>query len=540
MANRDRFPFKPKRNYSYTAEFEDMFSDHSPLPSEIFSKKASLFSSSLKKNSKVIINIKSLAQTCKAGELAYLREFFGINYEPKNWEELIRGFNLLYSTEKAFERNLQLLEQVANGDSKIYTQLETYFSSYLDSAIEEALMNAPINQIYYRGRVDESKMRKLIDDVVKEAIKKMYSARDYRDSNGAIITNPTDGQSKELEAIQAYSELLKIIDTLQSNAFFAPIRDFFDLENHLKKAIKEERKNRRRKKRKKLPKVKTTIQNGSNKGEIAELFGALIAEANLKGITFSDGIFDYTFETHHTGGYGVKSDVMQLAVVGVETTDLENVGYAGESNSNRVNQIRQYRKAFEKLKEAHGHIVFISNKNYNINADFKGRGGFLAQEKTTLENVGALLREVGSPVKVDNLIDVLSNCGERMVLGDPPDDVLKVVATQIGHFLFDDLSITVPTGINTVHLFNLSGIYIPMSVFLEGVYHSIMSAEQNMDSFVRVNFKGGEPTSGEGYRPWGNDYYQFQRFRDDKIKNSYITVHFMRDFADFITENVKV
>lgn len=540
MSNYKPFPFPPSENYSYTTEFQNMFPRPGAVAEQLFSLKSSLFSAPPTSNSKIVLNLKGLADASKAAEQSFLNEYFGKGITSNNWGDLIKGFNLIFSTKDIFERNLNLIKQVSEGNKNTYTQIESFFSTYLDKATKEVLGQYRITKL---EQINEAEIDKLMNRIVQKAVTYLYSAKDFRDKNGNIITNPTKKQKEELEMVKAYEDLIQIFSRIEQNSFLSSIKDLFQLKDHIKAVIKQKSDNAKNGTKKKLPTVKSSLR-GNVKGQIGEYFGGLAAQqvAQELGTKRIEGEnIDFVVDASVTGNQGVKSDVTIVAAANFNIEEFLGINTKGQDRSNRVNIIQNYENFFNKMKDAYGHIVFISNKNYNINLKFQSRGGALAQERTTLENVGSLLNQVRSPIDVGNLINVLSNCGDGMILGNPPNEIFRTIATQIGYFLFDDLSIEIPTGgINRVHLFNMSGVYVPLSVFLEATLHSLLSAQQHAEDFVKVNFLPGGPTSGEGYRPWGDDWSQFERFRQDRTRQSYITVHFMKDFANFITQNVKI
>ena len=121
-----------------------------------------------------------------------------------------------------------------------------------------------------------------------------------------------------------------------------------------------------------------------------------------------------------------------------------------------------------------------------------------------------------------------------MILGDTPNEnILKGLATQIGHFLFDDLAITPPTGLNVVHVFRLSGIYVPLSFVLHNVEQSLNLSVKEMQQTVDIDIITGSSLPGD----WSDD--EFIHFRNEKLKENKIKIHFLANFAELLTSNVR-
>ena len=285
------------------------------------------------------------------------------------------------------------------------------------------------------------------------------------------------------------------------------------------------------------PRVTDAYSNGYVKGTIGEAFEAVFGEAvadELQGRVASDDMA-MEWDTEWTGGSGVKPDVVLYNLTW--TSQIDNIdllkSQEGEDSSKRTNAINKYRQWFQLMKEAEGEIIFISDKNYQIDSKF---GGFTAQDRVTLANLLSLLNTVGANA-TSELIDFLANCGGDMLLGARQDEVLDAVATQIGHFLFDDLTIkNADTNINRIHLLNLSGVYLPLSVYLEGIHHAVQEVQTDVKGFVSVSFVS-KPGAGAAASPWTGDW---EEFRDARIHQSYVNVHFMANFASFITSKVKL
>ena len=61
------------------------------------------------------------------------------------------------------------------------------------------------------------------------------------------------------------------------------------------------------------------------------------------------------------------------------------------------------------------------------------------------------------------------------------------------------------SSVNVVNLINVGNIYIPLSVYLEGVYNAIQDAASNPSSLVSVSISLGGPTVQSEWTPqtWG-------------------------------------
>jgi hypothetical protein len=94
--------------------------------------------------------------------------------------------------------------------------------------------------------------------------------------------------------------------------------------------------------------------------------------------------------------------------------------------------------------------------------------GFAA-ETPTLANLGGVLARAGVN-DIEDLVFALANTGPGR-FNSTSDGMEKFIATKIANFLFDDVVITdaldnYSSSVNRIHVFNLGGIYVPLSVFL--------------------------------------------------------------------------
>ena len=87
-----------------------------------------------------------------------------------------------------------------------------------------------------------------------------------------------------------------------------------------------------------------------------------------------------------------------------------------------------------------------------------------------------------------------------------------------------------PPGPNVVNLLNVSGIYIPLSTYLEGIYNSIKDAISNPSSFVSVSISLGGETEQSVWTAatWG-------AFRQSHETQSFISYRILKNIADFIS-----
>ena len=86
----------------------------------------------------------------------------------------------------------------------------------------------------------------------------------------------------------------------------------------------------------------------------------------------------------------------------------------------------------------------------------------------------------------------------------------------------------------------LSGIYVPLSIVLEGVYNSLVKTAESVTSEAQASTSveiigGGEPAE----LPWDSEEV-FNRFRQGRIDKTTISFHFLSNFTEFITKAMTI
>lgn len=546
----DNYPHGGPNEYSYTSSFIDYRAKTAGEAIDNLVQPTMSFSNVIT-NPKIMTNLDDTIAKARKQELTYLKNHkFKLNNQA-SWGQIITGINEILSTSEIFERNLQLLKQYVShtNDTKEYRDITSLFGEYIQTAANQVIpkINGQVANMSAKDFND------LTEKIIKLALKNLFSETDYVDKNGNIHTHTSIADRETMKALQAYGVLVQHInkmvnaDFLQDVSKILHLRDFFiktqetyqyNQRNNLKKGQEGYRKQ---------PKIYSRAQKGSMTGTVGETLRAGM-NALLGGYsqTTHGGLIDLSLKV---GQGGAKADRLQAHFTLTQTNAKVDFGLAGNSsgdnNSAVVNSIENFEELMQQLDlaGAKGELVVISDKSYLINKNFeigweKGEnGGFSAQEATTLSNIGDILEKVKSPVDPTELIDFLSNCGDDMILGNQQDDVMHALATQIGAFLFNSVHVSfhIPTGINMIHVLYLSGVYVPLSIILEGIKKALYGALNNfsVESFVTVNFYNGETVP----KPWKTEQ-EWIDFRQKRIDDTKLKIRFLEDFAQFIVDAI--
>lgn len=515
------FPVDGSTEYSYTSSYKELKTIGARAYNSVMARKGGNFNSTLQRQSnQALAQLEEIQSVARTAENAFLVKY-GFSSGGDNWSELIKGINYLLSTQDAFERNINLLKQVANGDRKDYRDINRFLIDKLQEAVYEVLEQVSLNM---SGDM-------IAEKVIQLALNKLSSITETRE-NGKIKThNP----SQEQEAIHAFVDLYSKIQVVRGNPFFKGMVDLFHLSDFIEQVRNQLQTQGTVAKKDRL---KITPKGKNYHGTLQELIDAALGSIHTSG---GNGGISWDLQGQQVGGAGYKPDVI-LANIEVNYTGASEEAQQAlqGQRSVRAKGIETMSRLFQNMKDAKGDIVLISNKNYLINEMFKNGtdkrvGGFTAQGDTNLNNLDALFSKVGFP-NVEGLIDYLANAGDNMIAGEVDDSILDSIAARIGDFLFDDMEITPPSGLNVVHIFNLSGIYIPLSFVLEGVKNGLRHIDDSnsLENYVEVVFKSA-PTEAPDWNETA-----FESFRKDRQQQSTISVHFMRDFAQIISSVITI
>lgn len=280
---------------------------------------------------------------------------------------------------------------------------------------------------------------------------------------------------------------------------------------------------------------------------ITNISNSIIAQ-NLKGVQNNE----IKVSVQHSGSVGgnIKPDnimIIEKIYGGVINNFLNwfQEAFDGIENENnpRVKNIRAMREALDKAAGAT--IVEISDKSYNISGDDFQTNGFKAQGDLSIENLSKVLNELdANPRFLIAIKFLLANSGNNWMNGANYEDIRKQIAVHFAAFLFDDISFnsqnsfkTYHSDAKTIHILNLSGFYIPLSIVLKGIYNSLKSFNPNeVEQWVKVKINVN-PVTVEAHTPYKKADWD-QTFKTN-AKNVSLDLHFMKNFISFMQNVLK-
>lgn len=491
--------------------------------------------------SNALANLQILIDSARAAETAFISDT-GLNLnDPNSAKEIFTIMNTIFNSKDTFDRGMNYMKRLAEvGRTKekehTYREVSSYFSTYLRQLIKAKLNSKRLAKQIVTMTPDQ--VKNLVNEVIGDALIKAYTkVEDFIGPDGQIrgkFGNSGKGKAApkvDEQAQQAVSDMIDIIKDLQSKGAFRDFGYLFDLDKDTFMGTNDKA-NRGYKLKKGMKYNKTEVQSnyqGNALEFITTVFASAIGNTNIQNENL-------TITGMHTGQMNqMKADTLLFVAEGpINPQDyLDFIDKTGENKGSvRLQNVDAMQKYLNNLESNLKHVIAISDKNYSIKADFDGVN---AQEKMTLQNAGYMLDRFGVP-NVVPLIHYLANCGADMVQGATVDSEIRTsLQSYIGYFLFDHLQIDVggpnTSGPNVVNMINVSGLYIPLSVYLEGLYKAIEgSLFNNPSSLVTVSISLGGPTEESNWT-----VANWYKFRERHETESYISYRILKGIADFIT-----
>lgn len=480
---------------------------------------------------KALTNLQILINAARAAELAFLNDT-GINLEDPNASNIFRNINKIFNSKETFERGMNYMKSMAQSgkkgmrDDEMYRDVSRYFSFYLRKTLKAQLKNFLAADILH---MDPNQIKNLINELIGRALIETYTnVKDFISDNGKIRGKfgKYHRSRKNEQQQQAINDMIKVIKDLQATGAFKEYGYLFNLSQE-NLAEMTNRKNTNSPIRLKKEKFNDAKIDATFGGNILELITTTVA-AYMGNININNK--DLHITGMHTGQMNsMKADTMLFVgsanVNPKDYLDLIN----GDFESVRMQNIDAMSRYLDKLENSLKHVIMISDKNYSITAHFDG---ISAQDKMRLDAAMGMLSYFGV-ANAPELLNYLANCGPSMVQGDVNGEVRTELQTLIGYFLFDHLQIDVkgsPKGPNVVNLLNISGIYMPLSVYLEGLYNSFKEAISRPTSFVKVTISLGGQTEQPVWTAgtWGE-------FRQSHETQSFISYRILSGITQFFS-----
>lgn len=445
----------------------------------------------------------SLGQAEMSKEIALIEAATGMQMNDQEDIKLfIQRFNEVLMGKKQFEEAVFRLEDALTSPEVQYRAptIASWFTSYLGEAL-----NKNINTFIGRNVASlidqnfsawEAELDAIIDKSINQAFKNM-------------LTKMTETEGKELYGTsEAWKEVYKASQSMDgfSDYFRDMIRSKIDF-SKIKSLLQNDSIKVKNKSNRGVRKV-IDSQQGLNlrSGRKSRSIGGSVQEYIMSAVT---ALGDAASSASSTGSRVFSSDKMKTDNVTVFSFSQEiNVEKMASNIANQLNEVMNnasslndaaeimrkfYNQHLSRLNDSF--IVYGSTKSYTLSDSFKG---FHGGGERKLSDAVAIIQQagIGDSGAVDNYIKAAYNTGEGAIFADKRDEIqedLKIaLMSAVAELLFDDwVSIgEVPRGgAKSIHVLQLEGLQIPISVFLTAAGRAMVSTANDMERLIKIRVK---------------------------------------------------
>lgn len=503
-----------------------------------------------------------MAQAELYKEQAMLNQIFHANInvdlrQPGAIKDLIDTLNACLNLKSVYERNKQLITSSSGGQKGVFS----FFSGYILKAFDKyrpAILKEIIGQ-FENGAMFFDSVKSVLDkyfsnNIIPEAIELMLDKAEvengvetkyqkaYAEVISAIHAFPNGPISTGLKAAWGLNDLINnMAASIMGNTTKEDLTRAFNKYSYEPKMSKSGKMTTRRRNTELRSLIKGCMgyQNEAS-GLSLEALRDQISSMVVNGIPnfhLSNGTFEMdgsvSGDTIKQLGYK-KMRPDGAVIMGIDGTPIESWINATPGNADRNTAIDLFNRIGHYVENIdNGFIVYTNSKNYTLNDNFARRGGYSAGTAMSLRNLESVLGKFLSDV--DSVVKMLLNAGKGAISQGNTDNVSKILAEAIAYALFDDWDFigqaNKDMGGNSLHIMDLNGVLIPLSVFLFSLGEAISSVEQNPSSFARAHVTPASyDTSNE------SSYYieQWEAAIQYGLDNTKISFHFMKDIRSFL------
>ena len=469
------------------------------------------------RNDSVPARLYSMSKEEAKKEEALLRKVFGvsIDFNPEDrdfYKELIRALNYSLGIKKVYQRNI---ERIKKGETQIsIAQLfPSYFTTVWNNNAQRLMDKIVLKKRETIIQVADKVLTEELPNLVYLAIEQMLNSKDF---------------NKDDSSQRAYQELLNVLQTQGKDSQI--VKDLYNLYHleELKRSILEQMtKSSSKTKRSKIKRADVLKIIGKNKYSDGGLSLEYLENYILNSLTqIKVKNKNFKVEAIHTGKHEIKAD--NIIAFNIDPTIIQQTLESSERVS-RERNLALLDNLNKKMSHLNNSFIIYSNaKNYSLSKNFHG---FSSGSEISLET----LKNVLAPVQtnINTFIGAITNLIPGAIGDDRKKEMENAVASDIAYLLFDDVeTIGVPqSGATALHLFDLNGIYIPLSYLLWELANSIKYGLDNPHLFVKVNITTPNNIQFEE-GPWG--YERWKEQRTTALQEIKISATFLQNFRDII------
>lgn len=505
---------------------------------------------------KVYNSLKQQAANERKKEDMLLRQF-GVDTDKLSKADFVKAINLLTKNEAELQGELQRLLKIIDGYDNYKKQkhgLEQKYGSLARQllpemrrrthqiairAAQQAVSNIMSDMDYSAAAqkaIDTMRIniQKQFDTELKEAVGQIYTKLygDYYEDKGEL-------QKRIDEITQDLSEVSKyLIDAMHLNSGLER------LENQIKKAGSKD------KAKKMLAKRKRLHMQATSKTAHGNLSETLLPIIQTLG-----------FDVFLSPGSTVVKPSVQSQRIKTNVAKIDNVMSITTNSQSDLNLNDFVNMAPKDLKDASSiinnllkhpyfdieglNIIFMTMKDYKIFSLMKSKG-FSGGDSRPIEDASMFTSKAGISFGKEFYLLAYNTMNGAIGQSRQPEikeAIQNGVMAGVMAMLFDDSeSVGVAPGnlgrTNALHIFNLGGINVPASYFLEAYAESLKSAEQlTSTGMVKVDVHMGSISpSGIGGNGYDAVSSAFASTANSAINANTFSIHFFGQFNSFVKE----
>lgn len=466
---------------------------------------------------------------------------FAEEIELNEYPQFINTINSLIMEKPKYERLLNNLRTHAKGHERAHTA-----ASFFESYLLQELQNSIINYIKYHGvELVTSDSDKFLQDMQTKIMR----------DNGIIDravkkASQMEESYEDEEAVKVWEDIQNLIGSSQSTIFKQEVYDRYKIGESLQNlwnqlsqgslSITGKQGNKKR--------VKKGLSGDglvfSKENQVRQVAG-FIEEYFISAMSTKSGK-DYTIQGKTMQGNMMKTDNVLLFSMDISLDSEKilsefNLQTMGGQNLEESRQKIEsfYNTTLQKLDSSF--IVYQSAKNYGLGENFNGFSGD-SGDINALERIGA---QANSSIvqTVYKLFNTISGALMEDEHGAVNQELRNQMSELVAYFLFDDWNQIGVSNSNSIHLFNLDGVNIPLSYLLIGLGTAIQEVDKSPSSFFEVQLSYNRkiiyeiPITKEQIKEKGGSIYNFWNEQAETQANSFrYEVRFLRNFKGYLTQ----
>lgn len=497
----------------------------------------------------------SLGQAEMSKEIALIEAATGMKMNDQEDIKLfIQNFNEVLMGKKQFQEAVFRLEDALTSPETQYRAptIASWFTSYLGKTLNKNINTFISKNAKALASQDFSAWEVEIDSIIDKSISQAFKN---------MLTKMTETTGKELygnsetwrevykasQAIEGFSDYFR--EMIRSKIDFSKLRTLLQNDN-----IKVKNKTNRG-----VRKVLDS-QQGLNlrSGRKSRSIGGSVQEYIMTALTT---LGEAASSATSTGARVFSSDMMKTDTVTVFSFNQQiDVGKIANTIADQLNEVMKdstsLNDATEIMKRFYNDhlsnldnsfIVYGSTKSYSLSDSFKG---FHGGGERNLSDAVAIIQQagIGNPNAVDNYIKAAYNTGSGAIFSDKrleiQEDLKIALMSAVAELLFDDwISIGEgPSGgAKAIHILQLEGLQIPLSVFLTAAGKAMTSAASDMEKIIKVRVKlPGKILYEEPIKTAGGHMSEILSKWNEQAQvaenESVFSIEFLKNFKTIISE----